>query len=81
MSTYVPAIVSAITNANWPPSKEGKGKEFRTARFILRDAIKPVWGVGWAERVMWEWERVGGEGERVIVGEWGEGVWMRVNVK
>ena len=39
---YIPAIVSAITKASCPPSNEGNGREFNTARFILSDAIKPV---------------------------------------
>jgi hypothetical protein len=26
-----------------PPSKAGKGREFKTARLILRDAMKPIY--------------------------------------
>ena len=40
--THSPAITSAITKASCPPSKEGKGRELRTARLILKEAINPI---------------------------------------
>ena len=39
---HVPATTSAITKASCPPSKEGKGREFSTARLMLRDAMNPT---------------------------------------
>lgn len=38
---YVPATTSATTNSSCPPSREGKGREFSTAKLMLRDAMKP----------------------------------------
>ena len=36
-----PAMTSAITKASCPPSREGKGREFNTARLMLSEAINP----------------------------------------
>ena len=36
-----PAMTSAMTKASCPPSREGKGREFRTARLMLSEAINP----------------------------------------
>lgn len=62
-----PAMTSAITKASCPPSREGKGKEFNTARLMLSEAINPK-GV---EEGGSEGRGRGGEEERGM--EWSEG--------